>query len=44
LKCSDNLVAFELEIDGMKVVATSLLIQGNFPEYEREEVMPTQFT
>ena len=43
IKYSDNLVAFELNIEGVKIVATSLLIQGNFPEYEREEVMPTQF-
>ncbi|MBO4516027.1 hypothetical protein J5751_00975 [bacterium] len=27
----------------MKILATSLLIQGNFPDYEREEVMPTKF-
>jgi len=44
LKYSDNIVAFELTIDGIKIVATSLLIAGNFPDYEREEVMPTQFT
>lgn len=43
VKCSDNLIAFEFAIDNMKVVATSLLIQGNFPDYEREEIMPTQF-
>lgn len=43
IKYSDNLVAFELNVEGVKIVATSLLIQGNFPEYEREEVMPTQF-
>jgi hypothetical protein len=44
VKYSENLVAFEIVIDGVKIVATSLLVQGNFPEYEREEVMPTQFT
>lgn len=43
IKYSDNLVAFELNVEGVKIVATSLLVQGNFPEYEREEVMPTQF-
>lgn len=43
VKYSENLIAFELTIEGTKIVATSLLIQGNFPEYEREEVMPTQF-
>lgn len=44
VKYSENLIAFELTIEGTKIIATSLLIQGNFPEYEREEVMPTQFT
>lgn len=43
VKYSDNLVAFEFEIDDMKILATSLLIQGNFPDYEREEVMPKTF-
>lgn len=44
VKYSDNLVAFELQIWDSKIVTTSLLIQWNFPEYEREEVMPTVFT
>lgn len=44
IKYSDNLVAFELNVEGIKIIATSLLIQWNFPEYEREEVMPTQFS
>ena len=44
LKYSDNLVAFEFEIEGIKVIATSLLIQWTFPDYEKEEVLPTQFT
>ena len=49
VKYSNNLVAFgfdikwEQEIDNMKILATSLLIQWNFPDYEREEVMPTKF-
>ena len=40
---SDNLVSFACTIDGMKLVATSLLIQGNFPDYERPEIMPTEY-
>lgn len=40
---SENLVAFSFMIENIKIIATSLLIQGNFPEYEREEVLPTQF-
>ena len=43
VKYSENLIAFEYEIENMKIIATSLLIQGNFPDYEREEIMPTTF-
>ena len=30
-------------IDEIKIITTSLLIQGNFPDYDREEVVPTKF-
>ena len=40
---SENLIAFELAIKEIKIISTSLLIQGNFPEYEREEIMPRSF-
>ena len=43
VKYSNNLVAFEFEINDMKILATSLLIQWNFPDYEKEEIMPTNF-
>ena len=43
VKYSDNLIAFEFEIEDTKILATSLLIQWNFPDYEREEVMPKTF-
>ena len=43
VKYSSNLIAFDFDIDWMKILATSLLIQWNFPDYEREEVMPTKF-
>lgn len=43
VKYSNNLVAFDFDIDWMKILATTLLIQWNFPDYEREEVMPTKF-
>ncbi len=43
VKYSNNLVAFEFEINDMKILATSLLIQWNFPDYEKEEIMPTSF-
>lgn len=40
---SENLIAFQVQVKDMKVLATSLLIQGNFPDYEREEIMPKSF-
>ena len=40
---SENLIAFQVTIKDLKILATSLLIQGNFPEYAREEIMPTTF-
>lgn len=43
VKYSENLIAFEFNINNVTILATSLLIQGNFPDYEREEVMPTKF-
>jgi DNA polymerase III sliding clamp (beta) subunit (PCNA family) len=43
MKYSENLIAFQYEIETIKITATSLLIQGNFPDYEREEIMPTHF-
>ena len=43
IKSSANMIAFEFQVDQMKVTATSLLIQGKFPDYEREEIMPTVF-
>jgi DNA polymerase III sliding clamp (beta) subunit (PCNA family) len=30
-------------MDKVKIMATSLLIQWNFPEYDREEIMPKKF-
>lgn len=43
VKYSNNLIAFDFSIDDMKILATSLLIQWNFPDYDREEVKPTHF-
>lgn len=40
---SENLIAFQVTIKDIKILATSLLIQGNFPEYDREEIMPKDF-
>jgi DNA polymerase III subunit beta len=43
VKYSENLIAFQVQVKDMKILATSLLIQGNFPEYDREEIMPKSF-
>lgn len=43
MKFSDNLVWFEYQIWTTKIIATTLLIQWSFPDYEREEIMPTHF-
>lgn len=38
---SDNMVSFSFDLGEMKLQCTSLLIQGSFPEYENENIMPT---
>lgn len=43
IQYSENLIAFQVTIKDLKILATSLLIQGNFPEYDREEIMPKAF-
>jgi len=40
---SENLISFSCEVEDMKILATSLLIQWNFPDYERPEIMPDTF-
>ncbi len=40
---SENLIAFTIAVEDIKILATSLLIQGNFPDYDREEIMPKTF-
>lgn len=41
---SDNMVSCVFQFDGMKLQCTALLIQGSFPEYENENIMPTTWT
>lgn len=43
IQFSENLITFEIKVKDTKILATSLLIQGNFPEYDREEIMPRNF-
>ena len=40
---SDNMVSFAFDLGEMKLQCTSLLIQGSFPEYENENIMPTNW-
>jgi DNA polymerase III sliding clamp (beta) subunit (PCNA family) len=40
---SENLIGFDFEVEDYKVNITSVVIQGDFPNYENESVMPTQF-
>lgn len=41
MKSSDNMVSFGFVHEHMTIHCTSLLIQGNFPDYENENIMPT---
>jgi DNA polymerase III sliding clamp (beta) subunit (PCNA family) len=43
VKYSDNLISLQFNMGKTKIMATSLLIQWNFPEYDREEIMPKKF-
>ena len=43
IQFSENLITFEIKVKDTKILATSLLIQGIFPEYDREEIMPRNF-
>jgi DNA polymerase III subunit beta len=45
IRFSDNMLAFICHIKGgQEIMATSLLIQGNFPDYNNESIIPTQYT
>ncbi len=38
---SDNMVSCQFVLPGVHIQCTALLIQGSFPEYENESIMPT---
>lgn len=40
---SDNLVSFNMQLDDIKILATSLLIQWNFPDYDNENIIPRNY-
>jgi DNA polymerase-3 subunit beta len=39
---SDNMISFTCPTDMGEIIATSLLIQGKFPDYNNEAIIPTQ--
>ena len=41
MKHADNLICFTMEINGISLMTTSLLIQGTFPEYDNENIIPS---
>lgn len=41
---SDNMVSCSFKTDELTLQCTALLIQGAFPEYENENIMPTTYT
>ncbi|MFA7284659.1 MAG: DNA polymerase III subunit beta [Candidatus Absconditabacterales bacterium] len=43
LMMSNNLIGLEMKTTGLYMKVVSLLISGNFPEYENENVMPSKF-
>ena len=38
---SDNMISCIFSVDGIQLQCTALLIQGSFPDYENENIMPT---
>ncbi len=44
MKYADNLISFMMDINGISLTTTSLLIQGSFPEYDNENIIPTTAT
>lgn len=43
LETSKNLMRCNFSHDSMKISTTSVLIQGTFPDYENEKIMPTTY-
>lgn len=41
MKHADNLICFTMDINGISLMTTSLLIQGTFPEYDNENIIPS---
>lgn len=44
IKSSNNLISVNYQNEDIKINLVSLLIQWSFPEYDNENIMPTQFT
>ncbi len=44
IELAKNLVRCSFELETMTIKGTSLLIQGAFPDYDNEKIMPKEFT
>jgi len=40
---SQNMVSFSMRLEWLRIQVTTLLIQGTFPDYDKESIMPTTF-
>ncbi|UFX83491.1 DNA polymerase III subunit beta [Candidatus Absconditicoccus praedator] len=40
---SENMVSFVADLEDSKIYTTSVLIQGNFPNYDNESIIPRQY-
>lgn len=43
IQTSKNMIAYSYTYQQMKIYTTSILIQGNFPDYKNEKITPTTF-
>ena len=43
MKVAENLVSFSAKINDIQITVASLLIQWEFPNYENENIIPTQY-
>ncbi len=42
-KFANNMVEFTFQVEDMTIICSTLLIQGSFPDYEQESIIPTSY-
>ncbi len=42
-KYANNMVEFTYQVDAMRIMCSSILIQGSFPDYQQESIIPTTY-